>query len=150
MFYYPKMETIDGLILSNADIKNLNTKIINELTSALDVSDVMKRVPEWVEKWKMYIDQEKREDWEKYVNYSAENKYHWTEIDLVLKLLEMIEEWRSRYQIQNTLDIHKLSESLYGYSLVKHCVIYFSKKWEEAEKKLDDYQDYWWTKGTDW
>ena len=98
--------------------------------------EAIEKIPWWIEEGKKYIDESKWETWENYVNSSAKDMYFWMDIDDTLKLLKMIEEWKSRIEVQKTLD-KNCGEGFY-YSVVRNRVIIFSKKWEEASKILKE------------
>ena len=97
--------------------------------------EVLEKAPTWIEEWKKYIDESKWEDWEKNVNRSINDLYEWMDAEATLVLLKMIDEWKSWREIQKTFDDQW--HSWMSYHFVRNCVVYFSKKWEEANRKLD-------------
>ncbi len=98
--------------------------------------EAIEKIPWWIEKGKEYIDESKWSDWKEFVEYAPKGTYHWAEVDLVLKILEMIDNWDSRQEIQNVLD-DEWGEGYY-YSVVRNRVIYFSKEWIVATDKLHE------------
>jgi len=96
--------------------------------------EALEKIPWLVEEGKKYVDETKWSDWEEFVEYAARGTYHWKEVELVLKLLEMIDNWDSRQNIQKIFD-NEWGEGWY-YSIVRNRVVYYSKKWKEANKNL--------------
>lgn len=96
--------------------------------------EAIEKIPWWVEEGKKYIDESKWWDWEKYVNNSARDMYHWMDIDATLELLKMIDNWESWESVQKAFDDQW--HSGFSYSVVRNRVVYFSKRWPEADKKL--------------
>lgn len=96
--------------------------------------EAIEKIPWWIEEGKKYIDESKWSDWEELVEHAARGAHYWGEIELVLKILGMIDNWDSRQNIQKILD-DEWGEGLY-YNLVRDHVIYFSKKWTIASKNL--------------
>lgn len=96
--------------------------------------EAIDKIPWWIEEGKKYIDDPKWWDWEKYVNSSDRKWYHGMDVDSTLELLKMIDNWESWEDIQKAFDDQGHSGS--SYSVVRNCVVYFSKKWQEANKKL--------------
>lgn len=91
----------------------------------------------WVEEGKHYIDESKWREWEEFVEYAARGDYYWEEVELVLKLLKMIDNWDSRQNIQEIFDNEW--DDAFMYIVIRNKVVYFSKKWEEADKNLVKY-----------
>ena len=96
--------------------------------------EAIEKVPWRIEEGKKYVDEEKWWNWESYVNSSARDMYHWMDIDDTLKLLKLIDEWKSWQEIQKVFD--KNCGVGFYYSVVRNRVVLFSKKWEEADKYL--------------
>ena len=96
--------------------------------------DAIEKVPWWIEKGKEYIDDTKLSDWEDYVNSSVKDMFYWSDVDDTLKILGLIEEWKSWQEIQEIFD--KDCDDIFYYGAVRKQVIYFSKKWAEAMKNL--------------
>lgn len=96
--------------------------------------EAIEKIPGWVDEGKKYIDESKWQDWESYVNSSARDMYHWMDIDSTLELLKLIENWESWENVQKAFD--NQWHSGFSYSVVRNRVVYFSKKWNEADKML--------------
>ena len=96
--------------------------------------EAIEKIPWWIEEGKKYIDESKWWYWEKYVNSSAWDMYCWWDIDATLELLKMIDNWESWEDVQKVF--YNQGHSGFSHSVVRNRVIYFSKKWKEAEKKL--------------
>ena len=96
--------------------------------------EALEKIPWWVEEGKKYIDESKWEDWKKYVNSSARDMYCWMDIDATLELLKMIDNWESWDDVQKTFEDQE--HSGYSYGIVRNRVVYFSKRWQEADKNL--------------
>jgi hypothetical protein len=60
--------------------------------------------------------------------------YHWMDIDSTLELLKLIENWESWENVQKAF--YNQWHSGFSYSVVRNRVVYFSKKWNEADKML--------------
>jgi len=97
--------------------------------------EIIEKIPWWIEEGKKYVDESKWSDWKEFVEYAAKgNYYHWEEVELVLKILEMIDNWDNRQKIQKVLD-DEWGVGYY-YSVVRNRVIYYSKKWIAARDNL--------------
>jgi hypothetical protein len=99
-----------------------------------DRLEAIEKIPWWIEEGKKYIDEEKWEDREKYVNSSARDMYYWGDIDDTIILLKLIEEWKSWEVIQKIFD-ENCGLGFY-HSVVGNRVIRFSRKGAEAKTKL--------------
>lgn len=98
--------------------------------------EAIEKIPWWIEKGKEYIDESKWSDWKGFVEKGARWMYYWEEVELVLKILKMIDSWDSRKKIQKVLD-KKWGEGYY-YSIVRNRVIKYSKKWIDARDNLHE------------
>lgn len=98
--------------------------------------ETIEKIPWWIEKGKKYIDQSKWWVWENYVNSSARGTYRWADVDATLELLKLIDSWEPWEKVQESFD-----NQVYGYcyNIVRDRVVYFSEKWQEADKKLKGY-----------
>ena len=105
------------------------------IDSSKEHIDSSKEKTLWIEEGKKYIDESKWWDWEKYVDSSDRSLYHWADIDATLELLKMIDNWESWEDVQMAFDDQDHSGS--SYRIVRSRVVYFSKKWKEADNKLD-------------
>ena len=110
-------------------------KVTGDKSYTKELIDSSKEKTLWIEEGKKYIDESKWWDWEKYVDSSARSLYHWADIDAILELLKMIDNWESWEDVQKAFDDQNHSGSSYG--IVRNRVVYFSKKWKEADNKLD-------------
>jgi hypothetical protein len=54
------------------------------------ISDAVAKIPEWIARWVELVDTSKQEEWENYVNQSANTIYHWIEIDTALDFAKRI------------------------------------------------------------
>lgn len=98
--------------------------------------ETIEKIPWWIEEGKKYINESKWLDWEKYVNSSARDMYYWRDIDLTLELLKLIDNWEPWKTVQEVLD--NQGHSNISYRIFRDRVVYFSKKWEVANKKLEE------------
>ncbi len=96
--------------------------------------EALNKIPQRIEEWKQYIDEDKRESWERYVNSSARDMYNWMDIDYTLQLLKMIKDWESWESIQKAFNDQ--DNSFFSYGIVRNWVVYFSNKGDEADKNL--------------
>lgn len=109
-----------------------------ELSNAKKKLAATEKVPWRIKEGNKYISKEKQEARKKFVEGEASNwDNYWNLVENVLKLLKMIDNWEPWEEIQKTFDNQENSEL--GYSITLNRVVYFSKKWEEAEKKLNKY-----------
>ena len=98
--------------------------------------ETIEKIPWWIEEGKKYINESKWSDWEKYVNSSARDIYYWRDIDLTLELLKLIDNWESWKTVQQAFD--NQGHSNISYRIFRDRVVYFSKKWEVANQKLEE------------
>lgn len=94
----------------------------------------LEKMPWWIEEGKKYIDESKWEEWENFVKNC--DLYDWKLIPAILELLKLIDDGESWINVQKAFD--NQGHSNYSYRNVRSRVVYFSKKWKEASRKLDN------------
>ena len=91
--------------------------------------ELINNIPKWIKEWKKYIDRDKRSEWEEYVNFSARNFYYWSNIEIIVKILKMLDENKNINEIQH--EFNKQECVWITRSIIKTYITYFSKKWKE-------------------
>ena len=96
--------------------------------------EAIEKIPWLIEESKMYIDESKWWEWENFVNGSARSVYILEDVYDIITILRLIEQWKSWKEIQKKFD----EKGLVGFypSVIRNCIIYYSKKWEDAKKYL--------------
>lgn len=96
--------------------------------------EAIENIPLWIEEGKNYIDEWKWPDWIDLVNKNARSVYKWRDVEVVLELLKLIENWASWEDVR--MAFSKFGTSGASSAEIKKAVVRFSRKWEEAKKEL--------------
>lgn len=88
----------------------------------------------WIEEGRKCIDESKWLEWELYVIEWARGRHVLIDLETVLKCLTMIYNWESWENVQNVVDEYRIQGG--APNLLIGAIEFFSKKWEEAKKKL--------------
>lgn len=92
--------------------------------------ETLEKIPWRIEEGKKYIDEARWEEWKNKVNDCVTNEID-SVLDDTLEILRMIELWESWENIQEAFK--NQWHSWWSYNYVKSCVVYFSRKWKEAD-----------------